>query len=208
MRFHLTYAGPLHGSNTGSPRAKHKHEIRRVFHQQLKRLWEKTWLNTAKFFDVSNMIGFPGLPETALPDVSKPLRESLALQYKRGAYSYVPLVRESAALHCAINILFLRPDVPGSIIQSADIDNRLKTLFDALRLPAHSAELGGYETPDADEDPFYCLLEDDKLVTHVSVTTDVLLEPVEDRINDARLFLDVKITPYAVNLENLSYAGS
>jgi hypothetical protein len=52
------------------------------------------------------------------------------------------------------------------------------------------------------------LLEDDKLVSHVSVSTDVLLEPVEDQINDARLFLDIKITPYAVNLENLSYAGS
>jgi|ERR1700733_10092796 hypothetical protein len=208
MRFHLTYAGPLHGSNTGSPRARHKHEIRKVFHRQLKRLWDKSWLNTAKFFDMSNMVGLAGMPETALPDVSKPLRESLASLYKRGAYSYVPLVRQSAALHCGIDVLFLRPDVPGGIIQSADIDNRLKTLFDALRLPTHEAELGGYETPDTDEAPFYCLLEDDKLVSHVSVSTDVLLEPVEDQINDARLFLDIKITPYAVNLENLSYAGS
>jgi hypothetical protein len=43
MRFHLTYEGSLHGSSTKSPRARHKQEIRKVFHRQLKRLWEQTW---------------------------------------------------------------------------------------------------------------------------------------------------------------------
>jgi hypothetical protein len=34
-----------------------------------------------------------------------------------------------------LNILFLRADIPGKVVQSGDIDNRLKTLFDALRMP-------------------------------------------------------------------------
>lgn len=50
-----------------------------------------------------------------------------------------------------------------------DIDNRLKTLFDALRLPNQTNELVGYDNPAPDENPFFCLLEDDSLITHVSV---------------------------------------
>jgi hypothetical protein len=49
MRFHLTYEGLLYGSSTKSPRAKHKQEIRKVFHRQLKRLWEQTWLSFATY---------------------------------------------------------------------------------------------------------------------------------------------------------------
>ena len=49
MRFNLTYQGSLYGSSTKSPRAKHKQEIRKVFHRQLKRLWEQTWLGSATY---------------------------------------------------------------------------------------------------------------------------------------------------------------
>ena len=36
----LFWTAVLLGSNTSSPRAEHKQHIRRVFHPQLKRLWE------------------------------------------------------------------------------------------------------------------------------------------------------------------------
>jgi hypothetical protein len=72
----------------------------------------------------------------------------------------------------------LRPEPPGAIItQAGDIDNRLKTLFDALRYPKKMDELPKGATPDESEKPFFCLLEDDILITGVSVRTDVLLEP-------------------------------
>jgi hypothetical protein len=64
-----------------------------------------------------------------------------------------------------------------TLIQSADIDARLKMLFDALKVPNDAGQLGGYQQPEQDEDPFCCLLEDDQLITHVSVKTGVLLEP-------------------------------
>jgi hypothetical protein len=35
------------------------------------------------------------------------------------------------------------------------------------RLERHQVELGGYDQPDADEKPFYRLLSDDKLISHV-----------------------------------------
>jgi hypothetical protein len=45
MEFRLTYAGPLLAASQHDPRTNHKHEIRKRFHPQLKRLWEITpWL--------------------------------------------------------------------------------------------------------------------------------------------------------------------
>jgi hypothetical protein len=40
MEFRLTYEGILLGSSSGNPRGKHKHEVRRVFHKQLRRFWD------------------------------------------------------------------------------------------------------------------------------------------------------------------------
>jgi hypothetical protein len=36
---------------------------------------------------------------------------------------------------CSLSILFLRHEPQGGIIQSGDLDNRINTLFDALRIP-------------------------------------------------------------------------
>jgi hypothetical protein len=41
--------------------------------------------------------------------------------------------------------------------------------------------LPGGAAPAANEDPFFCLLEDDKLVTGVRVETDRFLEAVNER---------------------------
>jgi hypothetical protein len=71
----------------------------------------------------------------------------------------------------------LRPEPPGSILtQAGDIDNRLKTLFDALKVPAEPDALPSNDNPKEDEKPFFCLLEDDNLITKISVETDRLLE--------------------------------
>lgn len=72
---------------------------------------------------------------------------------------------------CALDVLFLRRDGPGSLIKSGgDIDNRLKVLFDALKLP-RPGEFDSTVPPAPDEDPFFCLVEDDTLITEIKVTT-------------------------------------
>jgi hypothetical protein len=38
MEFRLTYEGILLGASRENKRAKHKHEIRKIFHKQLRRL--------------------------------------------------------------------------------------------------------------------------------------------------------------------------
>jgi hypothetical protein len=193
MQFRLTYEGKLLGNGNAS----HKHEIRRVFHPQLRRLWNETRSLRAMRDPVVDLVEV-----NRGPDRSRV--EGLAERFTRNNYQFVPLVsRDLDVSFCGLDILFLRPDIPGSILRSGDIDNRLKTLFDALRMPTGRGELGGYDYPEKDEKPFYCLLEDDSLVTKVSVETDLLLEPVNDAfdVNDARIIVAVTIQPASVRLD-------
>jgi hypothetical protein len=60
----------------------------------------------------------------------------------------------------------MRPDDPGAIVQRADIDNRLKTLFDALRCPANAQQIPDGWMPTPEDQPLHCLLDDDRLITH------------------------------------------
>ena len=109
--------------------------------------------------------------------------------------SFHSWVERYGARHCEIEILFLRRDHPGhGLIRSGgDIDNRIKVPFDALRMPQSCDELSG-GPPQSGEDPFYCLLQDDRLITAVSVTTDRLLEPAHDGAgqNDVKLVILVR----------------
>ena len=52
-----------------------------------------------------------------------------------GGRIFQPLVRESFALKCGLDILFLRQESPGKVYQGGDLDNRIKTLLDALSVP-------------------------------------------------------------------------
>ena len=114
---------------------------------------------------------------------------------------FVPLISKDGGFTGALDILFLRRDNPGDIVDNfGDIDNRIKVLFDALRMPVDVKELGGY-TIDKDEDPFFCLLEDDRLITSLTVTTDRLIIPMkaEENISDVLLVIQVTmVNPSAV----------
>jgi hypothetical protein len=217
MEFRLTYEGDLFSSNNGNPRATHKHDIRKHFHRQLKTLWEITShlkalpspdADAAKF-----KIPTPrprGTPDPDAPVKRETRSEYLARNYSRFGFGFVPLVTEDLSLWCGIDILFLRQGVPGKIFESGDIDNRIKTLFDALKMPGELAQLGDHKHkgPSADEIPFFCLLQDDGLVAKVSVETDTLLEPIVGGIpsdNDARVVITVNIRPSRVLLSNIGF---
>ncbi len=153
MQFVLTYAGPLKATQQdptpGQPNrlAEHKHEIRREFHKQLKLLW-----STNKFLRDHkvnpNSVSLPPAEQARQPgfwgggpDTRIPMVEDIASQYQESGFRFVPLVRESLSLLCSLDVLFLRRDFPGSVISSGDIDNRIKTLIDALRRPRSGNEL-------------------------------------------------------------------
>jgi hypothetical protein len=134
--------------------------------------------------------------------------EDIAATFTRGQFRFVPLVTKRLALVCFLDIIFLRREAPGELIRhGGDIDNRMKTLLDSLRVPEAKEILD--LTPDATESPFFCLLEDDSLVTGFQVKTERLLEPSPEPESqwDVRLMITAIVRPTEVRIENLSFLG-
>ena len=220
MKFRLTYEGELRATQRDpephqkNPLAVHKHAIRRVFHRQLRELWRTNSFLSKSMLDVGNpLMHRPISDQNAYwgdEDGNKvPFSEYVARRYVEYGYRWVPLVCDDFSLLCSLRMLFLRRDTPGSVISAGDIDNRIKTLIDALRRPRSGNELvGDDQAPKADEDPFFCLLEDDKQVHHLEVETDTLLDPMTDIDADvakARIVITVELRPYNVTYFNLSF---
>ena len=59
-------------------------------------------------------------------------------------------------------------------------------------MPKVASELPAGDSPQGEENPFFCLLEDDNLVTKISVNTDRLLEPV-DNPSEVLLIIHIQI---------------
>ena len=178
MEFRLVYDGRL-PSASNSSRVKEKHDIRKSIHQQLVQLTE-----IRKSVEGRHLI------------TSK--------RFNLSGFGFVPLVTKAHAVFCHLDILFLRSGPPGSHIIGGDLDNRLKTLFDALRVPRNANEVPSGAEPEESEVPFRCLLEDDSLITDHTVTTDRLLLP---SANDShvRLILRVHIEPMIKGTGNQAF---
>lgn len=207
MQFRLTYEGELKSTGNKS-KPKHVHEVRRAFHPQLKQFWaQHPYLRVANALKERGTGAYP----RHFDEVHKSLRDHLADQHQHNGYNFVPLVTEELSLSCGLDILFIRPSMPGDLVESGDLDGRLATIFDALKMPYKKEWLGGYNTPQPEEKPFYVLLAEDKLITHVSVTTDVLLQPTgrsPKPVNDARIVVAVTIKPVNVGWHNVNFGGA
>lgn len=195
MQFRLTYQGTLLSENgkgkISSARATHKQYIRRQFHHQLKRLWS---LN--RFLRGSDPLldrhGSPLNLQVLGHTGANHTIDALADRFKIDEYNFVPLITDNIGALCSIDVLYLRNGPPGSVFSAGDLDNRLKTLFDALTMPKDRGQLGDYTSPESDEIPFFCLLQDDALVTRVTAETDTLLSPVQNDQDDARVIVTVR----------------
>ena len=131
-------------------------------------------------------------------------------RFQHDGFNWLPFPTYESHVICKLDILMLRDGPPGRVL--TDIDNRLKTIFDALKKPKGPSELGantseGQRVPGPDEDPFFVLVEDDSLITHVSVASDTLLEAVPDvpRDNAVRLLISAKLQPYKTTVDNADF---
>jgi hypothetical protein len=148
----------------------------------------------------SNLVSAPGpgvrqIIPAPRDSAAKTWLEHIAEDHQVCGGQFVPLISKAGGFTCSLEILFLRRDNPGNLIASGgDIDNRMKVLLDGLRMPSTVAELGGLPI-ETDENPFFCLLEDDNLITRVSVTTDRLLTTQEsgERLHDVVLVIHVVV---------------
>lgn len=206
MEFRLVYEGALQSSGNSSRHVKQKHAIRKQIHKQLANLWDiHPVLNHFKtFVDGENGWFVGGLSTKRLADEGITYVETLARSFSRCGFRFVPLVHKNLDLVCSLDILFLRRENPGELIkQSGDVDNRVKTLLDALQMPQNCNEVEG--EPEVSEQPFYCLLENDSLITQLTVTTDRLLTPLKEgeHKNEVVLIIKVKVKAAKVYIENL-----
>ena len=108
-------------------------------------------------------------------DVPRPVHgtQNFFFQHPCAGIKFVPLVIRIRYMECHLAVTWHRHDPPGTILsETGDIGNRLKTLFDSLRMPHNPSEL-----PPALKHPgvFFCLLEDDSLITKLSVDTSQIL---------------------------------
>jgi hypothetical protein len=129
-------------------RSQHLHDIRMAIHPQLKRLSEISPYDTIK---------------NKLFDKQRGIREV-------GGARFFPIVTPELNLLAELDVQILHPELLET--PHADIDNRMKTLLDALKRPqsTHEIALG---TPK--NEVIYTLLDDDHLVTKMTINTSHLL---------------------------------
>jgi hypothetical protein len=206
MHFCITYDGELKSAG-GSTRSADKWDIRRKIHPQLAELWDvhPTLNGQAMAYPVPDKVRHDRLEgKKVAEEAKKAFRDSLRTPISMGGHNCIPVVRKSLFLTCALNILFLRKEGPGSLVASGgDLDNRIKTLFDGLRMPTHDE--GAAEK--ADRDPLFCLLEDDALITDVVIRTDRLLSRPGSSSSEVRLIIDVDVHPTHVRTDNSGFLG-
>jgi hypothetical protein len=166
VEFHLLYSGKLH---VGGDR-KEKHDIRRALHPQLRRLWLTDRMLRMK----AENAGRGAYADSDEDAISKGFA-AMGRNWSCNGFNFVPLVTSGVVLRCSLDILFLRVEEKNYILQGGDIDGRIKTLFDGLRMIREANELPPRTTPEQGENPFFCLLEDDKLISEVRINANQLL---------------------------------
>ena len=207
MRFKLFFHGSLPPSGNTQRRAAEKWEIRRYIHPQLEQL--RTLHPVFSGFGLQ----MPSRPATLTVIAGGPVGVSpmagvaaKILEEKTiGGFNFVPIVRSSLNLGCALDLLFLRRGDPGSLVtQEGDIDGRIKTLLDGLRMP-NIQEVEN--APPTGINPFYSLMEDDSLIMDLMVRTDRLLLPKTGIKHEAIVIINVTLRVMQINSENLGFLG-
>src|SRR5437868_3416132 len=152
MQFTLVYQGDLPPKAS----AAEKWRIRRDLEPQVRRLWLTPPLNViAKYTD---------------PDY-RPTDCYVGRRVDDPSIEYMPLITPKLDLRAELRILLLSAGLPGGLVRHGDIDNRLKTLFDALSVPSQPQEIPSSRDVEPDQRVF-CLLDDDRYITRVDVESE------------------------------------
>jgi len=187
VNFRLTYDGPLKAAGQSDTRRVDKHVMRCAFDRQLSELIDN---------------------RDVLYEEFTPVDKLGPRMYRHGKFVFLPIVRSDLYLVCDLDILFLRRENPGSVVSGGgDLDNRLKVLFDALRVPQDDNEVRGLSPQGEGGSVIVCLTEDDRLITGFRCTTDRLLEPAnsEAEENHVRLIINVEVKATKLTAQNIGY---
>jgi len=221
MKFELLFDGDLVSSGKKHKHVEEKWDIRRAIEPQLKELWES--------HPALSGIGLSSKPprispwiahddfESAIREAARALETPHEIRIKAGyataqrlrspilvgGKQFLPLVRKDLELACKLDITFLRKGKPGDLIlPGGDMDNRMKTLFDALSIP-NEQDLRG----NPDHEPFLCLLEDDSLIIEQHIKTGRLLRVSTASDSAAHLLIEVSVNVMQITDLNIGFIG-
>jgi hypothetical protein len=204
MDFTLKYAGPLISQQSTHAKLA-KTNLRAELHKQLEVLWR-----VHPVFREPATSPDPGTLQRQNPRAFRISEAMPGVLYASevwnrflvGGIDYVPIVTYGHRLLCHLDIRLHSRRIYGGIIHAGpDLDNRLKVLLDALSIP-NAGQSGTTANETSNEEPLmFCLLEDDELVTKLSVETFRLLKTKESASandgndNYVEVDIDVHVSP-------------
>jgi hypothetical protein len=169
MHIPLRYEGPLKSATDKKTQLRNKNHIRWYLSDQL--------INLQLEGDFSR---FP-----AARPISKRFR----------GLGFFPIITRAQQLVCSLSVVIHRREKIGNILAyHGDLDNRMKTLFDALRMPQTDGEVlsdDSKHSKHAGRVNCACLLEDDSIISELHIKTMHSLEALAP--NDVILTMDVEI---------------
>lgn len=172
FRFHLRYCGPLPAKGN----SQSKERIRAELAPQLADLWTR--------------------PRLALDDGDAASFYTRDIDGTRFRF----IVSRVLNQRCDLHITVLYGSDQATAYQTGDIDNRVKTLLDALRTRSSAELLKAPAIADSSTGYAEVLLEDDSLVSSLSIRTEHGLDMPRDR-NAVWVLIRVTIRAESPNME-------
>jgi hypothetical protein len=200
MDFTLRYTGRLPSGARHGTDAKHR--IRCALHEQLADYWRRDpRLNGVTLSKIKAPIKTARHKYDVRPEGGKiglnPADRFYA--HSLAGIRFVPLVTTWQFLRCELSIRLYRyegDEFHGRLLDgNGDLDNQLKTLLDALRMPHDPNEVPKNCTHPGEV--FFCLLEDDGLISKLNLDTRRILKPTPTDRNQRHfdVEMDIRVVP-------------
>jgi len=221
MDFHLRYRGPLPANGNPGDKATIREslspQIAELFAtaRQLKNVSLPSLRTATRMKAGGNPELAPAVAQgsfsSSIASAQTAPESDLFYRFSIGCYSFIPLITRLHGLVCEIDLTFLRREEPGAIVNAGgDMDNRLKTLFDALRIPHTTSEFSPPSGSIGSPVDVFCLLEDDVLITRLGLRTGRLLGPLDgastsEKPTDVELHMHVFVKVNEGMIANLDF---
>lgn len=171
LRVSLEFAGIVPSGQKDNQQTGAKQTIRRDFSIQIAHLWQTDPMLHAALQHSGGYFADAQLQDKKVANISP---WEAFWRVPTCGYLASAIVTRQNGLLCELDVELWRREAPGAILhsggQTPDLDNRLKTLFDALRIPLCDSDVPGNMWGSGQEE-LDCLLEDDGLISKLTIDT-------------------------------------